>query len=258
MEQFNHTKNYQKLEDPTKLQKSPLWIRILKTIIEIIIVGVISVALAYLIVNWPALSKKFNYWQQNRDKNNSNNQTGKLPEIPDIEREGSWLIIPKIQVDAPIIWTSTFDDQAMLADLEKGVVHYANTSMPGKSGNVAITGHSSNYWWSQGKYNSVFALLDQLAPGDQAAILKDGKKYVYEVTGSEVVEPTRVSVLAPMSEPTLTLITCVPVGTNINRLVVRARQIEPKIKKPASTQRGEPKKSNRSSLPEIKSLPGTR
>lgn len=250
MEQFNHTKNYQKLEDPTRLQKSPLWIRILKRTAEVVIVGVVSIALAYLIVNWPAISKKFNYWQQNRNNDSNNNPTGKLPEIPNVERQGSWLVIPKIQVDAPIIWTQSIDPDAMLADLDKGVVHYANTTMPGESGNVAITGHSSNYWWSQGKYNTVFVLLDQLVPGDQAAIFKDGKKYVYEVWGLEVVEPTRVSVLAPMPESTLTLITCVPVGTNISRLVVRARQIEPKIKKP--------KKSNQPSLPEIKSLPGTR
>jgi sortase A len=251
MEQFNYTKNYQKLEDPTRLQKSPLWIRILKRILEIIIVAAVSLALAYLIVNWPALFKKFDYWDHNRNQSNSSNPTGKLPEIPDIEREGSWLIIPKIQVDAPIIWTSTVDENVILADLDNGVVHYANTAMPGEEGNVAITGHSSNYWWSQGKYNTVFATLDQLVPGDQAAILKDGKKYVYEVWGSEVVEPTRVSVLASMPESTLTLITCVPVGTNLNRLVVRARQIEPKIKKSQ-------KKSNRQSLPEIKSLPGVR
>ncbi len=250
MEQFNHTKNYQNFEDPTRLRKSPLWIRILKRSLEVIIVAVVSFGLAYLIVNWPAVSKKFNYWKNNHNNTSTHNPTGKLPEIPNIEREGSWLVVPKIQVDAPIIWEQSTDPDVMLNDLESGVVHYAQTAMPGEGGNTAITGHSSNYWWSQGKYNTVFALLDQLVPGDQAAVFKDGKKYVYEVWGSEVVEPTRVSVLAPMGEPTLTLITCVPVGTNISRLVVRARQIEPKPK-PA-------KKSSEKSLPEIKSLPGTR
>jgi LPXTG-site transpeptidase (sortase) family protein len=58
-----------------------------------------------------------------------------------------------------------------------------------------------------------------------------------------------VSVLEPTPEPTLTLITCYPIGTNLDRLIVRAKQIEPKIKKTK-------KKSAPKSLPEIESLPG--
>jgi sortase A len=201
--------------------------RILKRILEVIVIGAISIVLAYVIVNWPALSVKFRYWNQNR--NGQNSQTGKLPEIPDIERQGSWLIVPKIGVDAPIIWTK--DVNNMLADLDNGVAHYPSTAKPGEQGNVALTGHSSNYWWSAGKYNTVFVLLDKLIPGDQAEIMKDGKKYIYTVTGSEIVPPTQVSVLDPTPEPTLTLITCTPVGTNLNRLIVRAKQVEPKPKK---------------------------
>jgi len=231
-DQFNNTKIYPKIE-------VPLWKKILKRALELIVIAGISLALAYVIVNWPALwlKAKYAYETQNPQKAAEINKKGRLPEIPDIEREGSWLIIPKINVDAPIIWTKTTDEATMLRDLDNGVVHYANTSKPGEGSNCAITGHSSNYWWSQGKYNTVFALLDKLVAGDKAIILKDGKKYVYEVTGSEVVEPTRVSVLDPTPEPTLTLITCYPVGTNLNRLVVRAKQIEPKPKKSKKTQK---------------------
>jgi len=234
-EQFDNTKNYHKIEDFSSKKKRKLWVRIILKLVEILVIAAISISLAYLIVNWPALYSKFNYWYQYKKDPEKVNQSGRLPEIPDIEREGSWLIIPKINVDAPIIWTGTTDEKTMLADLDNGVVHYANTAMPGDTGNVVLTGHSSNYWWSSGKYNTVFALLDQLTLGDRATVLKDGKKYVYEVSGSEVVEPSRVSVLAPTPEPTLTLITCVPVGTNLNRFIIRSKQIEPKPKKTKKT-----------------------
>jgi LPXTG-site transpeptidase (sortase) family protein len=226
IEQHNHTKLHDKNEVIYPKPKRSLGMRILFRAIEVIVIAAISITLAYLIVNWPALYTKYSFWSKNR---NSNNQVGGLPEIPDIEREGSWIIIPKINVDAPIIWSTSVDN--MMADLDNGVAHYPSTAMPGESGNCALTGHSSNYWWSQGKYNTVFTLLDKLVPGDQTVIMKDGKKYVYQVTGSEIVEPTHVSVLDPTPSPTLTLITCTPVGTNLRRLIVYSKQTEPKPKK---------------------------
>jgi len=251
LEQFYHNKTSFQNQDYSSPKQSRVKYY-LKRIIEVIVIAFISFVSAYVIVNWPALwlKLKYNYEIKNPEKAAEIEKKGKLPVIPDIEREGSWLIIPKINVDAPIIWLKTVDEQTMLAELEKGVVHYANTSKPGEGGNCAITGHSSNYWWSQGKYNTVFALLDKLTNGDKAIILKDGKKYVYEMTGNEIVSPNQVSVLDPTKEPTLTLITCYPVGTNLNRLVVRLKQIEPK---PKNNKKTKTKNSNKS-----KTLPGVR
>ena len=45
----------------------------------------------------------------------------------------------------------------------------------------------------------------------------------YVVTGSEVVEPTAVRIVAQTPERTLTLFTCTPIGLDTQRLVVHAR-----------------------------------
>ncbi len=139
----------------------------------------------------------------------------------------SLIIIPKINVSAPIVYADSVDEAAVLKDLESGVVHYANTAKPGENGNAVIFGHSSNDWWESGNYKFVFALLNKLEPGDQVQINYSSRKYVYEVTEKKVVAPTEVSVLNQTPTPILTLITCTPPGTAWQRLIVTAKQIQP-------------------------------
>jgi LPXTG-site transpeptidase (sortase) family protein len=119
-------------------------------------------------------------------------------------------------------------EEALQNALERGVVHYATTPNPGEKGNAVIVGHSSNNILNQGKYKFAFVLLKQLEPGDTIVLTKDGKRYVYKVYEKKIVKPTDVSVLGAASKPsTLTLITCDPPGTSINRLIVVAEQVTP-------------------------------
>ncbi len=135
---------------------------------------------------------------------------------------GDTIIIPKINVDAPIIYMESGENKQILEDIKYGVGHYPNTAMPGQVGNVFMTGHSSYYWWSGGEYNQIFALLDKLKAGDLVYIYYDGGKYIYRVKESFVVNPSQVNVLENTNEPILTLMTCTPLGTNLRRLIVRA------------------------------------
>lgn len=145
---------------------------------------------------------------------------------------GSQIIVPKIGVTAPIIYLNSRSEKDIQATLTQGVVHYFGTANPGEVGNSFITGHSSNFWWVKGNYNYIFVNLDKLAVGDQAKIYYNGKKFVYSVKEARVVDPKDVSVLAPSDTPTLTLMTCVPPGTNWRRLVVKFDQIAPKYTRP--------------------------
>src|ERR1700683_2152880 len=135
--------------------------------------------------------------------------------------------IPKINVEAPVIYQQSTNENDIETALESGVVHYGNTALPGQNGNVAIFGHSSNDWWQPGNYKFVFVLLDKLSPGDLVTIDYNSTAYTYQVTGSKIVDPTDVAVLDPTTTPTLTLITCSPPGTSLRRLVVTAKQISP-------------------------------
>lgn len=137
------------------------------------------------------------------------------------------LVIPRTGVRVPIVWDSSVDESTMLANLRNGVVHYAGTAKPddsikNNSGNVFISGHSSYYNWDDGNYKTVFATLDNLNIGDQFAIGYNDKVYVYKIFEKVVVNPGDVSVVVQdTSKPIASLMTCVPVGTNLQRLVVK-------------------------------------
>ena len=142
------------------------------------------------------------------------------------------LIIPKINVDVPIIWTANAADQNSLNEAMNNGVVWFNVqqahSKPGENGNFVLSGHSSNDWLDQGSYKFIFAPLEQMKEGDTFYVNYQQKRYMYKVTGTKVVAPTDVNSLATdNSKPTITLITCTPLGTALNRLLVFADQISP-------------------------------
>ncbi len=128
--------------------------------------------------------------------------------------------IAKIGLDAPVITNIAIDQ--VIPTLVNGVVQLQGSATPGQNGNVVIFGHSSDYPWSTGHYKNIFALLDKLVVGDQIVIPFHDQEFSYTVTGSKVVKPTDLSVLNKTDGPTLTLITCYPVGTATNRLIITA------------------------------------
>ncbi len=139
-------------------------------------------------------------------------------ELKNASRE-SILKIPKIAIEAPVIWD--VEESNILDQLKSGVVHYQGTAHPGEDGNIFIVGHSSNYFWVNSDYNNIFSLLDKLSVGDRIEIQKDGKSYFYDVFGKKQIGPQDVEVLKSPNQ-ILTLMTCWPVGTSLNRLIVQA------------------------------------
>ncbi|MBI5906575.1 class D sortase [Candidatus Saccharibacteria bacterium] len=141
------------------------------------------------------------------------------------------IIIPKINVEIPVVYDiNTTIEADVDRGLEQGVVHYADTAIPGQNGNLVIVGHSSNNIFNRGKYKFAFVLLSRLDSGDTFYLQKDGKRYTYKIYEKKIVKPTDVSVLGLRDKPaTATLITCDPPGTSTNRLVVVGEQISPDI-----------------------------
>ena len=140
------------------------------------------------------------------------------------------VIIPKINVEIPVDYSLTSDNEATIETaLEDGVVHYPSTVDPGEDCNAAFFGHSSNNIFNPGQYKFAFVLLHTLVKGDTFYITYQQKVYVYQVINTQVVPPSDVSVLNDTEghTATATLITCDPPGTSINRLVVTGIQISP-------------------------------
>ena len=76
-------------------------------------------------------------------------------------------------------------------------------------------------------YNAAFALLPKLKAGDEYSVFYKGDLHKYRVTETFEVSPRDVSVLAqPKDRYMSTLMTCVPVGTTLKRLIVRGEEVD--------------------------------
>lgn len=141
------------------------------------------------------------------------------------------LIIPKINVDVPVVYGVGYDNDSQMAAMQKGVAHFAipgANSVPGQLGNTVLSGHSSNDLFDPGDYKFIFAQLDKLQTGDSIYVHYNSVRYTYTVNKKEVVKPTNVGSLLGMDDkPYLTLITCTPLGTATNRLLIKAEQVAP-------------------------------
>lgn len=142
------------------------------------------------------------------------------------------MIIPKINVDAPVVYDVPSLAEATVQNaLKDGVIHYpipGASANPGEKGNSVFLGHSSNDVFDDGDYKFIFVQLEQMKEGDTFYINYNSTRYTYTVTATETILPTEVTkLIKPSDKPTVTLVTCTPVGTAEKRFLVHAEQISP-------------------------------
>lgn len=138
------------------------------------------------------------------------------------------IVIPKIAKNVPLLDVKKRTaknvkelEDIFMKELEDGVVRYPGSSMPWEDGNTFIFGHSSNFAWAKGDYNDVFAKLDDVRYNDEVYVYYNQKKYTYKIKHKKVVRPGDVRILTRNKRKSeITLMTCFPVGTTLNRLVV--------------------------------------
>lgn len=117
--------------------------------------------------------------------------------------------IPAINVDAPVVQGDDWEA------LKTGVGLNAESGLPGKPGNVILSGHNDIF-------GQVFRELDRLKAGDEIMILTEKNAYTYLVTGTQIVQPSQVEVMRQTEDSTLTLISCYPYLVDTQRIVVSA------------------------------------
>lgn len=149
------------------------------------------------------------------------------PNLINEMKTSSYLTIPSLGISAPIIFEPTTVEDRIYKQLEKGVVHYAGTPLPGQSGTAIILGHSSVYPWYKGKYGYIFSSLSKLKNGDIIKIEKNGIFANYRVSGSLIFSPKsaddyQLRGLELTNGSAIVLMTCWPNGTNAKRIAVRA------------------------------------
>jgi sortase A len=119
------------------------------------------------------------------------------------------LKIPSIELEVPVL-EGTED-----LTLNRGVGHIEGTNAPGDGGNIGIAGHRDGF----------FRGLKDVHLGDTMDLYTEKGNFRYVVDEIGIVPPENVSVLAPRSNPALTLVTCYPfyfVGSAPLRYIVHA------------------------------------
>lgn len=141
------------------------------------------------------------------------------------------MIIPKINVDAPVVMEVGPTEEEQLAAMANGIAHVrypGASSVPGQVGNTIFSGHSSSDWTDMGDYKFIFVQLERMAVDDIIYVNYNSTRYSYKVTSMDVVMPTEIDALRyDGDKPIITLITCVPLGTAEKRLLVKAEQVGP-------------------------------
>jgi len=117
--------------------------------------------------------------------------------------------IPAISLSAPVVLGDGWEQ------LKKGVGQHVGTANPGDTGNVVLSAHNDIF-------GELFKDLDKLKKGDTVVLTTQDRSFTYVVTGTQIVEPTRVDLMAPTPEKTLTLVSCYPYRIDTERIVVTA------------------------------------
>lgn len=135
------------------------------------------------------------------------------------------IVIEKINANAKIISGVDPGNEAEYTQaLSQGVAAAKGSTLPGEVGNLYIFSHSADAPWNTVRFNAVFYLLRELVPGDRVVIFYKSRRYDYVVYDKMVVRAEDTQYLANRyDQPVLTLQTCDPPGTLLNRLIVRAR-----------------------------------
>jgi sortase A len=119
------------------------------------------------------------------------------------------LRISRINLEVPVL--NDTDDLS----LNRGVGRIAGSAKIGENGNMGIAGHRDGF----------FRGLKDVAIGDRIELVTAKGTETYAIDNIVIVDPSDVSVLAPRSRPSLTLVTCYPfyfVGSAPKRYIVEA------------------------------------
>ncbi len=132
---------------------------------------------------------------------------------PQTEETALYISIPRLGLEQSIVQGT--DAEA----LKQGVGQVLNGAVPGaQTGNVVLAAHND-------VFGELFKNLDQMQVGDEFYIQTRSKTYTYRVTGTDIVNPTDVYVMADQGRPTVTLISCYPYRVNNKRYIVYAELV---------------------------------
>ncbi|MBI3631370.1 MAG: class E sortase [Candidatus Staskawiczbacteria bacterium] len=147
---------------------------------------------------------------------------GKPVEYPYSEKTNI-LEIPSIGISVPVVLPKNPSIEALTKDLDKGVVYYPGSVLPGQAGEIVVLGHSAPLNWPKIKHDWVFSDLNNLKYGDQIHLYFDNKEYTYTVKDKKIIAKGQEITPTPLAENSniLVLVSCWPPGKNLQRIAVQ-------------------------------------
>ncbi|MGA4721684.1 class D sortase [Fictibacillus nanhaiensis] len=122
------------------------------------------------------------------------------------------LSIPKIDAELAIIEGTDPDE------LERGVGHYSESSLPGEKNQILLSGHR----------DTVFRNLGKVSIGDKLTIKLSSGNYTYEIFKTKIVDAhDRTVIQSTYPEEILVLTTCYPfsyIGNAPERYIIYAKR----------------------------------
>lgn len=195
----------------------------MKRFVQFLLYFVIFCLIFYYVFNWKAFYSQFKY-RYLRSYFKKSAEMANVGETKSVA--GDFLIIPKIALKAPLVFSKSDSEEEIQKNLKNGVVLYPEESFLKQKGVAVITGHSS-FGMTKGKYAAVFSLLDKLKKGDEFSVYFQNKEYKYRVSGSKIIGSEETDeVFKEKKEEGLVLLTCWPIGTTLKRLIVKAELIK--------------------------------
>ncbi|RLC39609.1 MAG: hypothetical protein DRH33_02400 [Candidatus Nealsonbacteria bacterium] len=188
--------------------------------------------ISVFVLNWHELSWVFDYrflysravdFIQCKRENLRESLIGDSTKKEEIFYKEGVIEIPKIKVNAPIIFTEDEEKDTLIKALERGVVHFYDSPDPGEPGKTIILGHSAPIGWPDKNYESVFTHLNDLNKGDEINIYFRGQKFNYKVTKKYFVDPGyEIASTVENGKSLVALVSCWPPGKLQKRIIIEA------------------------------------
>ena len=123
------------------------------------------------------------------------------------------------RIDIPRLGLSAIVTEGVgTKNLRRAVGHIPGTALPGRPGNIGISGHRDTF----------FRPLRKIRRDDIITLTTLLGEYRYRVVSTRIVRPDDVAVLRTSGDEILTLVTCYPfyfVGPAPYRFIVRADRV---------------------------------
>jgi len=185
--------------------------------------------ISFLIFNWQKISWIFHpgyllrtiaFYIFEREKPKEKVQPKEEQKIEQIYEKEDSIEIEKIKISAPLIIVGK--EEEVKKALDRGVVLWPGSALPGQKGQTIILGHSAPPNWPKIKYDWVFSNLNLLEKGDEIVIYFQNKKYVYFVEDKIFLNRGQELPKTDPEKSILFLISCWPPGKDLRRIAIEA------------------------------------